>query len=451
MSADSSGKSAEAAGEDKMMRSLSHSLSRAWPSDKNLTQSLRKEKQTMDTRKQETRVMSGLLRKASMLCKPGGGINPNHKALMKDLVLSNDSNIQLALEDSNLVENAHQLNRYLDLMSYEKASGNAQLTAEASKERKELVKTWQAKLEGLKYNNNNNGKAATQAEILEAEQRRIAQGLGSKRSRPGSMLQLTSFRDNNRVRTIPEETLTKQQSQSQSVSSGGLATIPGDKATTFSPSTLNASGMVGANGTVFSGVNLSVQNQQQQAQNGLKPQMNMFGGFNMLSGLNAMPGMNSFSNNAQLAAALQMQQSAQQQQQAMLLQSAQGNQSLNFGALPANSLAQQMQLQQQLQLQQFQQQQQQILGHLHHQQQNGLTGNAAAQARAMGITGLGGPSAMQFGLSQNVGMLINNTDVEREAQRQQRLSVRREKKEQTRATKKAGVEHVVRRIRRDVV
>eukprot|EP00510_Aplanochytrium_minuta_P006190 CAMPEP_0184018472 /NCGR_PEP_ID=MMETSP0954-20121128/8168_1 /TAXON_ID=627963 /ORGANISM="Aplanochytrium sp, Strain PBS07" /LENGTH=639 /DNA_ID=CAMNT_0026299937 /DNA_START=434 /DNA_END=2353 /DNA_ORIENTATION=+ len=429
-------------GEDKMMNSLSNSLSRAWPSDKNMLQTLKREKQTMDPRKQETRVMSGLLRKASMLCKPGGGVNPNHKALMKDLVLSNDTNIQLALEDSNLVNNAGQLNRYLDLMSYEKASGNSALSAEAAKERKQLVQKWQTKLETLK-----NIKSPSQNDILEAEKRRIAAGLGSKRSRPGSMLHLTSFRDNNRVRTIPE-------GKEFAKAPGGLTTIPGDKTAEFSQSVVASQAAPtaptpvtapqGASLTGQAQTNMMQQNQlmaQQLQGNPLAAaQMGMFGGFNSMQGVGVNnPGINAMANNQQMLA-LQLHAQQQQQQaqaQPQLLGGGPAEQAMNLGLLQnfqgqnkALELAQQqMQLQQQMQMRQFQAQQAAFLQQQQHLGlANGLTGTAANQARTLGIAGLGGAGAMLGIPAQNVGMLLSNSDAERESQRQQRLMVRREKK-----------------------
>lgn len=414
-----SGNRAGAGGPDKnendMMRSLSHSLQRAWPSDKNMLSTLRNE-QTMDPKKQETRIMSGLLRKASMLCKPGGGVNPNHKALMKDLVLSNDSNIQLALDDTNLANNASQLNRYLDLISYEKAGGNSQSTAEAARERRTMVKDWQEKLKLLK---NSTNKSSTQAskEILEAEQRRIAAGLGSKRSRPGSMLHLTSFRDNNRVRTIPED------GEAPTVNKpSNLATIPGDKAANF-----DAGATAAATGFKSEPINFGAVNMLGMQMNGL----NAMPGLGML-GMNAMPG------NMNALGQFQMSNPLQLQMQMQMLSSA-GAQAAQLGQneLLESALAQQLKLQQQLQQHQMLQQQQASM--MAQQQQNplaGLQGSnavhlAAAQARAMGIAGIGTPAAnpMAMGLNtQNMAAVLNNAESEKEAQRQQRLLVRREKK-----------------------
>lgn len=204
-SSSKSGRGYGGEGEDKMMSSLSHSLQRAWPSDKNMIRSVRNE--TMDSKAQETKVMSGLLRKASMLCKPGGGVDPAHKALMKDLVLSNDKNIQTALDLSSTGKSA-ELNRYLALLSREKL--NPEKAKEVSAERRELIRQWQDQLKIYELakdgaNNNDARKSEIQRrEAIEREKMRISKGLGSKRSRPGSMMRLTSFRDNHRPKVGEE-------------------------------------------------------------------------------------------------------------------------------------------------------------------------------------------------------------------------------------------------------
>ena len=202
MASSKNARSYGAEGEDKMMSSLSHSLQRAWPSDKNMIRSARNE--TMDLKAQETKVMSGLLRKASMLCKPGGGVDPAHKALMKDLVLSNDKNIQTALDLSSTGKSA-ELNRYLALLSREKL--NPEKAKESSAERRELIQRWQDQLKVYERSKEATNSAEKQRrEAIEREKMRISKGLGSKRSRPGSMMRLTSFRDNHRPKVGEEAT-----------------------------------------------------------------------------------------------------------------------------------------------------------------------------------------------------------------------------------------------------
>lgn len=188
-----------------MMSSLSHSLRRSWPSDKNVLQSAAAEAdgRSMDAQQQEMRSMSGLLRKASMLCKPGGGVDPSHKALMKSLVLNNDEAIVAAL-DSSEAGDVGDLNKYLRLLSIDHNTLTSEQRETLARERGAMVDQWQRNIKTLarRIVKKEEPKMNAQSEF---ERRRMEQGMGSKRSRPGSMRALTNFRDPLRLRTVTEK------------------------------------------------------------------------------------------------------------------------------------------------------------------------------------------------------------------------------------------------------
>ncbi|GBG31441.1 Hypothetical Protein FCC1311_076652 [Hondaea fermentalgiana] len=203
-----------------IVSSLSHSLQRSWPSDKNMLQSakLEAEGRKMDTQQQEKRLMSGLLRKASMLCKPGGGVDPSHKSLMKNLVMNNDAAIVAAL-DASEAGNASELNTYLQLISVDDSALSGEQKSTLFRERKSMVDQFKRNIGTLarkRVKQENLSKMAGPGAVRgpagplnaaqsEFERRRIEQGLGSKRDRPGSMMALTSFPDSMRLRTVTEK------------------------------------------------------------------------------------------------------------------------------------------------------------------------------------------------------------------------------------------------------
>lgn len=424
-----------------MMSSLSHSLQRAWPSDKNMIRSLRNE--TMDSKAQETKVMSGLLRKASMLCKPGGGVDPAHKALMKDLVLSNDKNIQTALDLSSTGKSA-ELNRYLALLSREQL--NPEKAKEASAERRELIRKWQDQLQLYERSkeaaNNDTRKSEKQRrEAIEREKMRISKGLGSKRSRPGSMMRLTSFRDNHRAKVVEE-------------ANTNASAPPKDRP---APQTYAAT----SNGSAVNGMaqhpaaDMFAQNyvQQQLTQNYMANVLNP----GLLSTMPQPPGVHAAANampatgfnpamgvpNAAQASAMPMlnpmQLQALQAQSMGTLQPMFGNPSLPYGAMNNEKLLEALALQQKQQLAAQQAQMQQFQMQVAAQNPSLLAAGApptlsaaaaAVQAQAQAQQNFrqmnaGNPSLLPGG-PMKVDVFPKNT--EREKIRVQRLMLRREKK-----------------------
>jgi len=188
--------------DEDLVKRLSHSLQRSWPSDKNLLQTA-KEEMTMDKDLQEKKAMTGLLRKASMLCKPGGGVDAEQKSLLKSLVFTNDSTIINALQTVEEGE-ADKLNQYLNLVSLEKKPLPPNQAAALKTQRKELVKKFQEDLQKLRKKPSTTTEEEQRKQQLEYEKKRLSEGLGSKRSRPPSMLNVTKFPTTNRLKTVPE-------------------------------------------------------------------------------------------------------------------------------------------------------------------------------------------------------------------------------------------------------
>jgi len=196
---------------DGAMNQLTHSLQRAWPSDKNMLQTASEEKMMDSQQQNETKQLSGLLRKASMLCKPGGGVDPNHKALMKDLVLTNDPTMVAVLDASEMIGTS-DLNEYLQLLSIEKREVPDEEKNAIAQKREHLLAEWQQRLKALgkrkdafsESNRSSNNDTDNRTLKAESEKERIMTGLGTKRERPQSMVRLTSFRDTHRLRTVKE-------------------------------------------------------------------------------------------------------------------------------------------------------------------------------------------------------------------------------------------------------
>mmetsp|Transcript_11724 Transcript_11724/g.13484 ORF Transcript_11724/g.13484 Transcript_11724/m.13484 type:complete len:689 (-) Transcript_11724:843-2909(-) len=85
-----------------LMSSLSTSLQRAWPSDKNVIKT-----------SVEQPSLSSLLRTASMISQNGGLSNPKHKNMIKELILSEDPGIRDAL-NSVSQDGGARLRHYLE-------------------------------------------------------------------------------------------------------------------------------------------------------------------------------------------------------------------------------------------------------------------------------------------------------------------------------------------------
>jgi len=240
--------------ENTNLSDLSSSLRQSWPSDSNMKKSLEKEML------EDPNAVCGLLRKASMLCKPGGQVDPKHKSLIKGMVLMNNKPMMEALESSNPGE---KINKYLDLLSLEDPFSNEV----DESDRVILVNNWKESMKELGRKMSAGSLDLNSLSVQELE--KIQQGLGSKRSRPQSMATMTSFRDINRLRTVRESTheddeIVEPFDESSLQSSKALSKSSNDRRTSTSSVSSELASVFGGLSTSKNSLNTSMDTFAQQ-------------------------------------------------------------------------------------------------------------------------------------------------------------------------------------------